>query len=119
MRVQHDAFTRPGRAGNQQVRHRFERRHFDPAADIFAERHGHRRLRISELVGLQDLAQADDFALAIGDFDTYGRFAWYALDEYGFHFEPEAQIFGQGRDTAVLYASFGLELKRRNDRARD
>ena len=80
-RVDHDALARPGGAGDQQVRHGFERRHLDAAVDVLAHRDGQVRRRVLEFVRFEHLAQADDFALGVRHFDADGRLARDALDQ--------------------------------------
>ena len=118
-RIQHHALAGSGRAGDQQVRHRIERGHLDAAVDVLAQRDGQRRRRSVEFVGFQNLAQADHFALRIGDFDADRGFSWNAFDENRFGLKAQAEILTKRGDARVFDAGFGLEFESRHHRARD
>ena len=75
------------------------------------------RMRIVELVGFQNLAQADHLAPRVRNLDAHRRLAGDALDQDRFGLQAQAQVFGQRRDAAVLDAGFGLELERGHHRA--
>ena len=115
--VDHDALARAGGAGDQQVRHGFERGHADAAVDVLAQRDGQARVRLRELVGFEHLAQRDQLAPRVGHFDAHGGLAGNALDQDRFGLQAQAQIFGEGGDAAVLDAGLGLELEGGDHRA--
>ncbi len=73
--------------------------------------------RFVELLGLQDLAQADDLALGVGDFDAHGGLAGDALDEDGLGLKAQAEVLVERGDAAVLDAGLGLELEGGDHRA--
>ena len=89
----------------------------DAAVDILAERNGEARVRLRELLGFEHLAQGDQLAAGVGDFDADGGLAGDALDQDGFGLQAQAQILGEGGDAAVLDAGFGLELEGGDHRA--
>ena len=72
---------------------------------------------VCEFVGLEHLAQGDDLAPRVGDFDADGRLAGDALDQDRFGLQAQAEVFGEGGDAAVLDAGFGLEFEGRDHRA--
>src|SRR5439155_27339552 len=110
--VEHHALTRSSGPGDQQVRHGFQRANFDASVNILAEADGHFRSRVLELLGLQDLAQADHFAARIRHLDADRRFPRDALDQNRFGLKPEAQIVVQSRDAAVLDSRFRFQFER-------
>ena len=76
------------------------------------------RVRIPELVGFENLAQADESrACVLGTSMPDRRLAGNALDENRFGLQAQAQVFGQRGDAAVLDARFRLELEGGHHRA--
>ena len=118
-RVEADRLARAGRAGDQQVRHRREVRHVRLAVNGLAEREGQLRRRARVGVGLEQLAQRDRFAIRIRNLDADGRLAGNAIDQHRLGLHRQAQVVGEAGDLRVLHAGVGLELERRDDRARD
>ena len=102
----------------KQVGHGFERCHANPAVDILAERNGQVRMRLAELVGFQHLPQRNQFAPGVGNLDAHRRLAGNALDQDRFRLQPQAQIFGEVNNAAVLHPGVGLEFESRDHRTR-
>ena len=84
--------------------------------NVFAEAHRQPGRRGGELARLDQLAQVNDLAVEVGDFDAYGRFAGNALDQDGLGFHRQAKVVDQVGDAAVLDARFRLELERGDHR---
>ena len=107
-----------GRAGDEQVRHRGEIAQERLAVNGLAQRQ--RQLRRAALVRvrLEQFAQRDDLAVLVGNLDPDGGLAGNAIDEHRLGPHGQRQVVGQAGHLAVLHAGFGLELERRDDRAR-
>ena len=65
----------------------------------------------------EDLAQPDDFALAVRHLDADRGLARDALDQDALGLERQAEVLGELGDAAVLDAGFGLELEGGDHRA--
>ena len=89
------------------------------AVNRLAERE--RQLRGRAAVGfrLEQLAQRNLLARAVGNLDADGGLAGDAVDQHRLGLHREAQVVGEAGDLRVLHAGVGLELERRHDRARD
>ncbi len=98
------------------MRHLLELADADAPADVLAQSEDQAGGRFVELVGFENLAQADGFAARVGDFDAHGGLAGNALDENGLGLQAEAQILAESGDAGDFYAGIGLELKRGDDR---
>src|SRR6476659_3747600 len=72
-------------------------------------------MRVLEFVRFDDLAQADDLAARVRNFDAHGRLARNTLDQDRFRLKPEAEVFRKSRDAAVFNTGFGLELEGGDD----
>ena len=82
MRVDHDALARSGGAGDQQVRHGFERRHLDAAVDVLAQRNRQVRVRIRGTRRIPASARRlITSRRGVRHFDADGRLAGNALDQ--------------------------------------
>ena len=64
------------------------------------------------------LAQRDLLAVRVRDLDADGRLARDPLDQHRLGLQRQRQVVGQARHLRVLHAGVGLELERRDDRAR-
>ena len=104
---------------HQQMRHTREIGHHRLAADVLAQRQGQRRCGIVIGLGAQNLAQANQFALGIGDLEAHHGLARDHLDHAHAHRRQGArQILGQSRDLAHLDARRGLQFEAGDDRPR-
>ena len=66
---------------------------------------------LAELVGLEDLAQADHLAPGVGHLDADRGLAGDALDEDRLGLQAEAEVFGQRGDAAIFMPASGLNSK--------
>ncbi len=65
---------------------------------------------------LQQLAQRNLFAGAVGNLDADGRLAGNAVDQDRLGLHRQTQVVGEAGDLRVLHAGVGLELERGHDR---
>src|SRR6202034_195856 len=110
-------FAAAGGTGDEDVGHGGQIRDDDAAVDVFAHGQGEFALRGGEVLGFDDVAEPDGLALVVGDLNAHGAFAGHALDEDGFGFGSEAEVFGEAGDAAVLDAGVGTELEGGDDGA--
>ena len=114
--VDADRFAGAGRAGDQQVRHLREVGDVRLAVDRLAERHRQLRRRAAVGFRLEQLAQRNLLARAVGNLDADGGLAGNAVDQHRLGLHRETQVVGEAGDLRVLHAGVGLELERRHDR---
>ena len=69
-------------------------------------------------LGLEQLAQRNLLARAVGNLDADGRLAGDAIDQHRLGLHREAEVVGEAGDLRVLHAGVRLELEGRDDRAR-
>ena len=92
--VDGDGFAGAGAARDEDVGHGGEVAGDDAAGDVFAEGDGEAGLGLGEGFALDDVAEPDGFAVAVGDLDADGGFAGHALDEDGLGGHGEAEVVG-------------------------
>ena len=104
-RVQADALARPGRAGDQQVRHPPQVVHDRLSVDVLAEGERQKRRRALEPLRLDHVAHRDDLAAArVGHLDADARAPGQPLDADRLRRERERQVLGEAHDLVDLDA---------------
>ena len=116
--VQADRLAGAGGPGDEQVRHRRHVGDEGLAVDRLAERDRELRRRSTIGLGFEQLAQRNLLAEVVGHLDADGGLAGQPIDQDRLGLKREAQVVGEAGNLAVLHARIGLELERRDDRAR-
>ena len=94
-----DGLARVGRAGDQQVGHGGEVRNDRLARNASAKRDRQRRIDSTELLRLQQRAQAHEHVFGIGHFHAHVRLTWDGRDNaQAFRLQRQRQVFGEGGD---------------------
>src|ERR1019366_58970 len=118
-RVERNRLAGSGRSGDQQMRHLGEIGGDRTPRDILAERDGELALRGQEFLSLENLAQKNAFALAVGHFDAdHGLAGDRRLDSHRGGSKRHREIVGEIDNLAHLDSGARLEFVHRDDRAR-
>ncbi len=112
-------FARTGGSGHQQVGHTGQVDHHGVTADVLPERQCERGIGMVVLLGLQQLAQADDFPVLIGHFQADNGLARNDFHHAHTHRgQRPGQVLGQVRNLADLHARRRLQLESRDHGSR-
>ena len=79
--VDADGFARAGGAGDEEVGHFGEVFDERVAGGVFAEAHGEGHFGDAVVADLEEVLEADAFAVDVGDFDAHGGFAGDVVDD--------------------------------------
>ena len=115
-RVDADRLTGARGTGDEQMRHLREVCEDGLAADVHAEADGQLRLRLEELLVLEDFAKLHPLELLVRHLDADGCLAGDRLDAHGCRGEAQREVVGEIRDLADLNARRRLELVARDGR---
>jgi hypothetical protein len=115
--VDADRLSGAGRTRDEQVGHRREIGHVRLAVDGLPERDRQLGGRAPVDLRLEQLAQRDLLAIAVGDLNADGGLPGDAIDQHRFGLHRQAQIVGQAGDLRVFHAGVRLELVGRDDGA--
>ena len=116
--VQADRLARPGAAGHQQVGHLGQVEDQGLALDVLAQEERDAALLGSAADAVDHVAQPDDVAVVVGNFDADGRLARdRGHDPHAGHRQGDGQVVGQAHDPRDPQTGLELDLELGDHRA--
>ena len=100
------------------MRHFLEIGHDDSSRNVFSERQGQPVGVVLIVRGFEEFPKHNCGAVVIGNFNTYRRFAWNAVNAYRFRLQRKAEVVAEAGDPGVFDTGLGLEFECRYNRSR-